>query len=152
LRALILLHRWLGISFCLLFAMWFGTGMVMHFVPFPALTEAERIDGLAPIDPSKALRGPVAAVDASGIGDARRVRLLQRSDGPVYIVTGASGVRAVRADDRAGVAVKSGSLALTIAEAAAHRRGLDASKAAVVAVADYDQSTVPNGFDLHREQ
>jgi uncharacterized iron-regulated membrane protein len=150
LRALILLHRWLGISFCLLFAMWFGTGMVMHFVPFPALTEAERIDGLAPIDPSKALRGPVAAVDASGIGDARRVRLLQRSDGPVYIVTGASGVRAVRADDRAGVAVKSGSLALTIAEAAAHRRGLDASKAAVVAVADYDQWTVPNGFDRHR--
>lgn len=150
LRALILLHRWLGISFCLLFAMWFGTGMVMHFVPFPALTEAERVDGLAPIDPSRALSGPVAAVDASRIGDARRVRLLQRSDGPVYIVTGASGVRAVRADDQTGAAVKSESLALTIAEAAALRRGLNASKAAVVAVADYDQWTVPNGFDRHR--
>ena len=34
-RALILLHRWLGVAFCLLFAMWFATGIVMHFVPFP---------------------------------------------------------------------------------------------------------------------
>jgi hypothetical protein len=46
-RALILLHRWLGVAFCLLFAMWFATGMVMHFVPFPALSEIERIGGLA---------------------------------------------------------------------------------------------------------
>ena len=150
LRALILLHRWLGVSFCLLFAMWFATGMVMHFVPFPSLTEAERIDGLAPIDPSRALRGPTAAVDASGIKDARRVRLMQRSDGPVYVVSGASGVAAVRADDQTSAAVKSGSLALSIAEAAARRRGLNASQAAVVAVADYDQWTVPNGFDRHR--
>jgi hypothetical protein len=150
LRALILLHRWLGISFCLLFAMWFSTGMVMHFVPFPVLTEAERIAGLTPIDLSQVLRGPVAAVDASGIKDARRVRLLQRSDGPVYVVTGVSGVSAVRADDQTSAAVKSGSLALSIAEAAAHRRGLHASQAAVVAVADYDQWTVPNGFDRHR--
>ena len=150
LRVLILLHRWLGISFCLLFAMWFATGMVMHFVPFPALTEAERIGGLTPIDPSRASRSPTAAVDASGIKDARRVRLLQRSDGPVYIVSGASGVTAVRADDQTSVAVKSGSSALSIAQAAAHRRGLNASRAAVVAVADYDQWTVPNGFDRHR--
>src|SRR5207237_1947535 len=64
LRALILLHRWLGISFCLLFAMWFATGMVMHFVPFPALTEAERIDGLMPIDPSLFLRAPTHPVDS----------------------------------------------------------------------------------------
>ncbi len=38
-RALILLHRWLGVAFCLLFAMWFASGIVMHFVPFPALTK-----------------------------------------------------------------------------------------------------------------
>src|SRR5436190_984531 len=45
-RALILVHRWLGVVFCLVFAMWFATGIVMHFVSFPALTEAERIGGL----------------------------------------------------------------------------------------------------------
>src|ERR1700679_2236096 len=30
------LHRWWGIAFCLLFAMWFASGIIMHFVPFPA--------------------------------------------------------------------------------------------------------------------
>src|ERR1700730_5053712 len=39
-RPLILLHRWLGIAFCLLFAMWFASGIVMHFVPYPERTEA----------------------------------------------------------------------------------------------------------------
>src|SRR5262249_6053927 len=29
------LHRWWGVTFCLLFAMWFASGAVMHFVPFP---------------------------------------------------------------------------------------------------------------------
>ena len=53
-RALILLHRWLGVAFCLLFAMWFASGIVMHFVPFPALTEAARFAGLAPIDLARA--------------------------------------------------------------------------------------------------
>ena len=57
-RALILLHRWLGVAFCLLFAMWFATGIVMHFVPFPALTEAERFAGLAPIDLASAAARP----------------------------------------------------------------------------------------------
>ena len=46
-RALVLIHRWLGVAFCLLFAMWFASGMVMHFVPFPSLEENERVAGLA---------------------------------------------------------------------------------------------------------
>ena len=149
-RALILLHRWLGVSLALLFAMWFSTGIVMHFVPFPALTEAERIDGLAPIDSSEAPNDPAAAVNASGIKDATRVRLLRRSDGPVYVVTGQSGIGAVRADDLTNASIKSAPLALTIAEAAARQRGQNTSQAALVDLANYDQWTVPNGFDRHR--
>jgi uncharacterized iron-regulated membrane protein len=149
-RALILLHRWLGVSFCLLFAMWFATGMVMHFVPFPALTETERIEELAPIDLSHRLRGPAEAVQSSSIQDAARVRLLQRSDGPVYVVTGASGMSAVRADDLTDATVKSAPSARAIAETAARRRGLDPSRAVVANLANYDQWTVPNGFDRHR--
>ena len=149
-RALILLHRWLGVSLSLLFAMWFSTGIVMHFVPFPALTEAERIDGLAPINSSQAPNDPAAAVNASGIKDATRVRLLRRSDGPVYVVTGQSGIGAVRADDLTNASIKSAPLALTIAEAAARQRGQGSSQVALVDLANYDQWTVPNGFDRHR--
>ena len=40
------LHRWWGVAFCLLFAMWFASGIVMHFVPFPARSEV-RVGGSA---------------------------------------------------------------------------------------------------------
>jgi hypothetical protein len=39
-RLIATLHRWWGVVFCLLFAMWFASGIVMHFVPFPARSEA----------------------------------------------------------------------------------------------------------------
>ena len=149
-RALILLHRWLGVAFCLLFAMWFASSIVMHFVPFPVLTEAERIGGLAPLDLTRVVRGPAEAVAASTIKDAERVRLLQRSDGPVYLVMGASGLQALHAADLSSAAVTSEPLALAIAVEHARRRGLDASHATVMAPAQYDQWTVPNGLDPHR--
>ncbi|MFD0937408.1 PepSY domain-containing protein, partial [Methylobacterium trifolii] len=48
-RWLILGHRWLGIATGLLFALWIGSGLVMLSVPFPALTEAERLARLPPM-------------------------------------------------------------------------------------------------------
>jgi hypothetical protein len=44
------LHRWWGVAFCVLFAMWFASGIVMHFVPFPARSE----QALPGIDMSRA--------------------------------------------------------------------------------------------------
>jgi hypothetical protein len=149
-KALVVLHRWLGVGFCLLFAMWFATGIVMHFVPFPALTEPERIAGLVPVDPALVRHDPDQAAAASGIKDASRVRLVLRRDGPVYIVSGGAKLSAVRADDLQDASLKSAAMALDIAQAHAHQRGIDASKAAVAELADYDQWTVPNGYDALR--
>ncbi|MEO6841838.1 MAG: PepSY domain-containing protein [Bradyrhizobium sp.] len=146
-KALILLHRWLGVGFCLLFAMWFASGIVMHFVPFPSLTETERFAGLLPIDASRFRHGPDEALAASHVMDARRVRLIQRADGPVYIVSGSSRPRAVHADDLSNGAVTSEPVALGIAKAHAARRGIDATRADIAGVADYDQWSVPNGYD-----
>jgi len=50
-RFLATLHRWWGVAFCLLFAMWFASGIVMHFVPFPARSEQAAPPG---IDASRA--------------------------------------------------------------------------------------------------
>ncbi|UWU95466.1 PepSY domain-containing protein [Bradyrhizobium sp. CB1015] len=147
--AIVLSHRWLGIAFCLLFAMWFASGIVMHFVPFPSLTEAERFAGLAPLDRGGTI-SVVDAVAASGIADATRVRLIQRSDGPVYVVSGSAGSRAVRASDGGEASVASADVALTIVQAYSRQRGLDALRGAIVARSDYDQWSVPNGFDRHR--
>ena len=149
-NVIVLLHRWLGIAFCLLFAMWFATGIVMHFVPFPSLTEVERFAGLASIDRAQVMIGATDAVASSGITEATRVRLVQRSDGPVYIVSGTLLTRAVRASDGRDATVTSADVALAIARDHARRRGIDAAQAEVVARQNYDQWSVPNGFDRHR--
>jgi hypothetical protein len=149
-KALVLLHRWLGVGFCLLFAMWFASGIVMHFVPFPSLTETERFAGLLPIDVSRIRHGPDEGVVASNISDARRVRLIQRTDGPVYIVSGSSKPLAVHAADLSSAAVTSKPAALEIAKAHARQRGIDIARADIAGVADYDQWSVPNGYDDHR--
>ena len=149
-NAIVLLHRWLGIAFCLLFAMWFASGIVMHFVPFPSLAEAERFAGLAPVAGGEVRIAVAEAVAASGIADATRVRLVQRSDGPVYVVSNPSRVRAVHASDGRDASVTSADVAVGIARDHARQRGLDAARASMISGADYDQWSVPNGFDRHR--
>ena len=42
-------HRWLGIALCLLFAMWFVSGVVMMYVGYPKLTVHERLAHLPPL-------------------------------------------------------------------------------------------------------
>ena len=139
-RALTLVHRWLGILFCLLFAMWFASGIVMHFVPFPVLTEAERIEGLGVVEASSGLRSPAEA--ARVVKDAMRVRLLRRVDGPVYLVSGSFGVRAFGAADLSDATVRSGELALAIAIDHARRRKLDGAQAAFAELMSFDQWTL----------
>src|ERR1700685_2420499 len=149
-RALILLHRWLGVAFCLLFAMWFASGIVIHFLPVPALSEAEPIASPAPPDVSGIAHDPADVVATSRITAATRVRLLQRVDGPVYVVSAGSALKTVRAADLADGAVASEQLALTIAADYARRRQVTTSKAQVVGVAPYDQWTFSAAFNAHR--
>src|SRR5262249_31681657 len=37
-RYAILLHRWLGVGFCVLFAVWFVSGIVMMYWPYPKVS------------------------------------------------------------------------------------------------------------------
>jgi hypothetical protein len=150
LRALILLHRWLGVAFCLLFAMWFASGIVMHFVPFPSLTEAERFAGLAPLDFVRVAHSPAEAIAASDIADATRVRLIERSDGPVYLIADAMHVSALRAADLADAAVHSPQVALAIAMDYSRRGGWNTAAAGIAALSRYDQWTVAGSYDRHR--
>nr|WP_246604990.1 PepSY domain-containing protein [Aquisediminimonas sediminicola] len=59
-----MVHRWIGIITCLLFAMWFASGLVMAYVPFPDLTETERLVGQEPIDWARVGVVPAGTVDA----------------------------------------------------------------------------------------
>ncbi|MBV8844326.1 MAG: PepSY domain-containing protein [Bryobacterales bacterium] len=42
-KLFVLLHRWLGVFFCLLFAMWFLSGIVMMYWSYPEVTMADRL-------------------------------------------------------------------------------------------------------------
>jgi len=64
-RVLAALHRWWGVAFCLLFAMWFASAIVMHFVPFPARNGAGRIGGSAAVD-NRAIRSDQEALRIAG--------------------------------------------------------------------------------------
>jgi hypothetical protein len=150
LRMLVVIHRWLGIILGPLFAMWFATGIVMHFVPFPQLAEKERIAGLPPLRLDGSLHGPAEAVTASGMDDALRIHLIQRADGPVYLVSGLSGSTALRAADLASADVTSSPLALVIGADHARRRGMTATDAARISLIDQDQWTVSGKYARHR--
>jgi hypothetical protein len=146
---LIIIHRWLGVCFCLFFAMWFATGIVMHFVPFPALGKTEQFNGLPAIESSLVTHGPADAIAASKLEHPLRVRLFARSDGPVYMVFAKSGMKAFHASNLTPAAVQSEQLALEIASDHARRHGL-VGQPTFAGVERYDQWTVPNNYDPYR--
>jgi len=74
-RILATLHRWWGVAFCLLFAMWFASGIVMHFVPFPARSERPATHE---IDASRASTERIDRDQWTVAGDFDRDRPLNR--------------------------------------------------------------------------
>jgi hypothetical protein len=150
LRPLILLHRWFGVAFCLLFAMWFASGIVMHFVRFPVFSESERIVAMAPIDLTAVRYTPAQAVAASEIGEVLRVRLIQRADGPVYIVSGSDTVKALRATNLGEASVQSAEVAIVLASPGEHRTDLTNISAPVALEILTDQWTVSEQYAPHR--
>jgi uncharacterized iron-regulated membrane protein len=81
-RWLYLVHRWLGIAVCLFFVLWFISGMVMMYVGYPKLTEAERLRHLPALDPAAALLAPEQALGRAGLqGPLKDLRLHRGSAG-----------------------------------------------------------------------
>jgi uncharacterized iron-regulated membrane protein len=78
-------HRWIGIASCLLFAMWFVSGLVMMYVAFPNLTERERLAALPDIAWDNVQLTPDRAMAAAGLTHyPRDLRLNMLNDEPVY--------------------------------------------------------------------
>lgn len=85
-RWLYLTHRWVGIVTCLLFAMWFVSGLVMLYVPYPGLKQAEWRAGQRPI-----AWGQVKVAPPQGASGT--VALEMRGGVPVWRVPGEAGIR-----------------------------------------------------------
>jgi uncharacterized iron-regulated membrane protein len=87
-------HQWIGIGTCLLFAMWFVSGLVMMYVAFPNLTDKERLAALPDIAWDKVALAPDRAMAAAGLTHyPRDLRLSMLDDEPVYRLIDESGRR-----------------------------------------------------------
>lgn len=137
------LHRWLGVGFCLLLAMWFGTGFVMMYVPFPALGEADRLAATPPLSLDAVGVAPAAAVQGLPVARLRLVQTLGRvhylatlDDGSVRSIAAGSGAAPDPLDAAAAARVASGFSRLPVR--------------AVSASFGYDQWVVHQRFDSAR--
>ena len=152
-RWLYLCHRWLGIGLCLLFAMWFFTGVVMMYVHFPQLTEEERLAALPALDPGQ-LQIPVTPLlDAAPAGaEIRALRLTSVLGRPAYLLrTGDGAQYGLFADDGALFAAFSAADALRAA--AIHQRafaGGGPGEPRYLGLVDMDQWSLSRSLHHHR--
>ncbi|GAB4406552.1 MAG: PepSY domain-containing protein [Bryobacter sp.] len=141
----ILYHRWLGVFFALLFVMWFGSGFVLMYWPYPAVKEAERLDRASvlqaasvTLDASTAYAKALAAEAPQTPPD--RVRLSTLAGRPVYRFHYGRKVFSIYADDGSAVAPVAEPLARSIA---AHWTGKAAEQAQLMgALTEEDQWTL----------
>lgn len=105
-RWLYVFHRWTGIALCLLFSIWFVSGLVMLYVSFPSFRAAERVATAAPIDWRQVNVGPDRVLAHLGEKEAPdEMRLGMTGGEPVYRIVTAEGRRAVSA--RSGAEIRS---------------------------------------------
>jgi uncharacterized iron-regulated membrane protein len=137
-------HRWIGIVTCLLFAMWFVSGLVMMYVAFPNLTDRERLAALPDIAWDKVQLAPDRAMAAAGLTHyPRDLRLNMLNDKPVYRLLDWDGRRqTISARDGRAIDYITPEQALAVA-----RLHPSATKAQLAGTVERDQWTVTARFD-----
>src|SRR6266567_4503813 len=81
----ILWHRYLGIVFCLFFATWFASGIVMLYARMPELIEADRLAQLRLIDPASLKLSAAQAFQKTAVtGAPKRVTVSMVGQRPAY--------------------------------------------------------------------
>lgn len=144
-RWLYFIHRWVGIASALLFAMWFCTGLVMMYVPYPSLTPRERLVGLGSIDWSQVKVTPQEALGSVGVTTWPKRFVLEMLDGhPVYRIWNKERLT-VSAQDGGRIGSVSGHQAIEIAKGFGRWDG-----PATVQTVAQDQWTVAGGYNPNR--
>ncbi|HUF73662.1 MAG TPA: PepSY domain-containing protein [Gammaproteobacteria bacterium] len=147
---LVVTHRWLGVTMCLLFALWFATGIIMMYVEYPELTEDERLAQRPALVLTDVDVTPAEAVAGGGLtGPVAGLTLSMLGDRPAYEMSDAVGSTAVVfADDGQRFAGTDEGIALGTVRAS----GFLTSPAVPTydGVAEMDQWTVSEVLNPHR--
>lgn len=146
-RWLYLGHRWLGIAGCLLFAMWFISGVVMMYVAFPHYDKEERWAALPDLAWQHVALSPDQAMQAAGVTHyPRDLRLVMLDTEPVYRLLDWLGQRTtVSAIDGRKIDQVSADQALGIA-----RHHPAAAAPQLIETVDRDQWSVTSRYDSFR--
>lgn len=81
----ILIHRWMGVGFCVLFVVWFISGIVMMYWYYPSVDAVKRLARAAPLDASRIQIPPEEAYARLELGGSPdRVRITMLDGRPVY--------------------------------------------------------------------
>src|SRR5262245_6624892 len=92
LRLLIFLHRWVGVTLCVVFLLWFPSGIGMMYWTFPAVSATDRLDRSPALDPAKIALSPMEAAEKVGVdASPAQVRLNSFDGRPVYRFSGGGG-------------------------------------------------------------
>ena len=98
--ALMFVHRYLGVAFCLIFVSWFASGIVMVYKRLPEYSAEERLARLPSLDAATVRFTPAEAMEAASVQQpARRVVLTSLQSRPVYRFTVDGGTATVFADE-----------------------------------------------------
>ncbi len=98
-RALIYTHRWLGIAGCILFVLWFVSGVVMMYARMPDLSSADRRALMPSLDLTTATATPADVLWMAG-APVQSVRVGMFGRRPVYRFAARGRWTAAFADDR----------------------------------------------------
>jgi len=141
-RWLVWFHRWSGVALFLVVIAWFASGVVLLYVPFPALSESDRLAHSEAVDGQRLMHTPAEAL-AKAPGTEQLV-LTSVAGHPTYLAWPASGSPVVISGDDAPVTV-SALTAQTVAEHFAQTRSIS-----VEGPLEYDQWIVHQRFDPFR--
>jgi hypothetical protein len=84
-RFAIFCHRWMGVTFCLLFSWWFVSGIFMMYWDFPSVGPEDRLERSQPIDASRIKLSPREAWARLGLDRPPAGARIEMFDGrPVY--------------------------------------------------------------------
>jgi hypothetical protein len=150
-RLAILLHRYLGIALGLIVSLWCLSGFVMMYVPYPELTDAERVIGLAPLaDTACCSTDGLAAIERE-VGDDAIVglRIEAIADRPVLRASTYFGERAFDLASGSALQPPGDTEIAASARSFAQHAGIDGAIVALGTV-DRDQWTVYGEYNVHR--
>jgi hypothetical protein len=98
-RLAIFVHRWLGVALCLVFLLWFPSGIVMMYWGYPSVTVADQLRHSPVLDPASIALSPGDAYARLDVAEPpQEVRLNSFDARPVYRFRLARGEALVYAD------------------------------------------------------